>query len=65
MTVFPKLPALSPCPAPTSWGNILLEGCLFLPTTQQGPLELAVSGETPEHLGMGMSQPVALHLTMA
>lgn len=65
LTDFPKFPVLSPCPAPTSWGNAVLEGCLCLPSTQQGLLELALSGETPEHPGMGMSQPVALHLTMA
>lgn len=45
--------------------NAMLEGFPFLPTTQQGLLELVLSMETPEQPGMGMSQPVALHLTMA
>lgn len=64
LTDFPKFPVPLPRPASMSWGNALLEGCLFLPSTQQGLLELALSGETPEHPGMGMSQPMALHLTM-
>lgn len=65
LTDLPKFPVLPPCPAPTSWGDAMLEDCLFLPITQRGPSELAFSGETPQHPGMGVSQRVALHLTIA
>lgn len=65
LTDLPKFPVLPPCPAPTSWEDAVLEGCPFLPTAQRGPLELALSGEPPQCLGMGVSQHVALHLTIA
>lgn len=65
LTDLPKFPVLPPCPARTSWGDAALEGCPFLPTAQRGPSELALSGETPQCPGTGMSQRVALHLTIA
>lgn len=65
LTDLPKFPALPPCPAPAVWGDAVLEGCPFPLTTQQDLLELALSGGTPEHSGMSMSQRVALHLTIA
>lgn len=43
----------------------MLEGCSFLPTARRGPSKLALSRETLQGLGMGVSQRVALHLTIA